>query len=109
MITGSSFDERPGKLSFVAVVDRIVRVQRRGDQVLGRQQILCAFDDVLHRNGVHVVNNRVTPNSHVMSTKILTKVSSYDLISKMSPGARRVEALIEPAHVVERWIGLRSS
>lgn len=71
--------------ALVSVVDRVVGVVRCGDEELGVNKATVPVDDVVRRDGVHVVNQQLTVDLVALNTKVATKVSGNNELTSVPP------------------------
>jgi hypothetical protein len=90
-----SFDERPGKLPFVAEVDGVMGLGRDAYEVLRVKDVLVEVHKVLDPDGVHVVDENTVVNAVPRNAQITSVITNYDLIPNRLPQLRPVEGLIE--------------
>jgi hypothetical protein len=96
-VTGTTFDERLWKEVLVAVVDGVVGLMGRRDQELGVENFRVASLDVLYRDGVEVVDVEATVNLVPLGPEVASEISSNNVMAKVAPLCRTVEALVEVA------------
>src|SRR3954452_5004812 len=95
-VSRSAFDRSTRNKADVAIVNRVVRPMRGGNQELGVKNPRFASDQIIGGNRVHVMNQQLSIDLVTRYAEITCLASEYDVVTSLFPFTRPVESLVQP-------------